>query len=198
MFVQSTLNDLTTESLEFAHNIVDIVGQLITQLIDGIVEIQSEYHNSNNTLATDDWYTIPPVMPHELIHLRGAAFTKIVIKHLQQLNSFWDASKIDLLEFQHKELCHEYQSQPLFAQALNACDYNTTFEAGWQIVAGRFSVLRDFCGGIATAFPNTATVESDFSILEWEKDAYRMSLTDLSLEGILHCKQFNLLCHLAE
>ena len=198
MFVQSTLNDLTTESLEFSHNIVDIVEQQITQLIDGIVEIQSEHHNSNNTLATDDWYTIPPVMPYELIHLHGAAFTEIVIKHLQQLNSFWDASKIDLLEFQHKELCHEYQNQPLFAQALNTCDYNTTFEAGWQMVARRFSVLRDFCRGIATAFPNTATVESDFSILGWEKDAYRMSLTDLSLEGILHCKQFNLLCHLAE
>jgi hypothetical protein len=56
-----------------------------------------------------------------------------------------------------------------------------------------FDILRDFCGGIATIFPNTATVESDFSILGWEKDAFRQSLTDLSLEGILQCKQFEML-----
>ena len=47
-----------------------------------------------------------------------------------------------------------------------------------------------FCGGIASAFPGTSTVESDFSIVKYEKDEYRMSLTDFSLEGILHSKQF--------
>ena len=57
--------------------------------------------------------------------------------------------------------------------------------------------LRDFCGGIATAFPNTAAVESDFSVLGWEKDEYRLELSDLYLEGILQSKQFNLLTSLA-
>ena len=42
-------------------------------------------------------------------------------------------------------------------------------------------------------FVNTATVESDFSILGWEKDEYRLSLTDLALEGIIQCKQYELL-----
>ena len=36
-------------------------------------------------------------------------------------------------------------------------------------------------------------IESDFSILGWEKDEYRKSLTDLSLEGIIQCRQFELL-----
>ena len=48
-------------------------------------------------------------------------------------------------------------------------------------------------GGIATVFLNTASVESDFSILSWEKDKYRLSITDLSLEGIMHCKQYEIL-----
>ena len=56
--------------------------------------------------------------------------------------------------------------------------------------------LRDFCGGIATIFANTATVESDFSVLGWEKDEYRMSLMDVSLEGIMQWKQFDLLSRL--
>ena len=62
-----------------------------------------------------------------------------------------------------------------------------------QLHSSEFTVLRDFCGGIASVFPNTATVESDFSILGWEADEYRRSLTNLSLEGIMQCKQFELL-----
>ena len=46
-------------------------------------------------------------------------------------------------------------------------------------------------------FPNTASVKSDFSILGWEKDEYRKSLTDLSLEGVMQCKQYELLLDLA-
>ncbi len=33
-------------------------------------------------------------------------------------------------------------------------------------------------------------MESDFSLISWEKDNYRASLTDVSLEGILHSKQY--------
>ena len=39
-------------------------------------------------------------------------------------------------------------------------------------------------------FPDTASVESNFSVLGWEKDEYRSCLTDFSLEGIMHCKQW--------
>ena len=67
----------------------------------------------------------------------------------------------------------------------------------WAIVAGRLEILRDFYGGITAMCANTASVESDFSILGWEKDEYRLSLTDLSLEGVLHCKQFDAIEKLA-
>ena len=44
---------------------------------------------------------------------------------------------------------------------------------------------------MATAFPGTSNVESDFSIVKWEKNATWMSLSDFSLLGILHAKQYN-------
>ena len=44
---------------------------------------------------------------------------------------------------------------------------------------------------MATAFPGTSTVESDFSTVKWEKDDYRVALTDFSLEGVMHSKQFD-------
>jgi hypothetical protein len=39
-------------------------------------------------------------------------------------------------------------------------------------------------------FRGAATIESDFSFVNWEKSDYRSALTDLSLEGILHWNQF--------
>ncbi len=43
---------------------------------------------------------------------------------------------------------------------------------------------------IVTLFPRTSTVESDFSILCWEKDAFCKSLSDFGLEGVLQAKQW--------
>ena len=50
--------------------------------------------------------------------------------------------------------------------------------------------LNEFFGPLATVFPTTATVEADFSAIRIEKDDYRDSLTDFSLEGCSHAKQF--------
>jgi len=45
----------------------------------------------------------------------------------------------------------------------------------------------------ATAFPNMAAVESDFSMVKWEKNDTRTSLTSLALASIMQVKQFELL-----
>ncbi|KAE9362152.1 hypothetical protein PF008_g376 [Phytophthora fragariae] len=55
-----------------------------------------------------------------------------------------------------------------------------------------FPVPQQFCGALVTVFPSTTTVESDFSAIGWERNAYRKSLTAFSLGGILHAKQFDL------
>ncbi|KAG6972250.1 hypothetical protein JG687_00001545, partial [Phytophthora cactorum] len=65
------------------------------------------------------------------------------------------------------------------------------FCSGWEIVGGRFKVLRQFCGVLTTVFPNTVTVEADFFVIGWKKNDYRKSLTDFSFEGILHAKQLD-------
>ena len=53
--------------------------------------------------------------------------------------------------------------------------------------------MNNFIGGLATMFPGTSSVESDFSILKWSKDEFSMALNDFSLEGVLHAKQFSIL-----
>ena len=60
---------------------------------------------------------------------------------------------------------------------------------GWDDLKGRFEHLRMFCGGFTNAFASTTSVESDFSILKWEKDDFRQSMMNLILEGIFQVKQ---------
>jgi hypothetical protein len=39
--------------------------------------------------------------------------------------------------------------------------------------------------------PGTSTEETGFSIIGWEKNDFQTSLTNFSLEGILHSKQYD-------
>jgi hypothetical protein len=186
LFIRETydsLNDIEQ------NRIICAVGNLILSIVDGIIAIQAERDSVNH--PTDD---MPPMLPHELVKLRTGEFgINILARHLPQLRLAWTEDQIAQIERDHRELREIYQRDHLLQSRLKECDHNTTFKAGWAIVDGKFSVLRDFCGGIATVFANTASVESDFSILGWEKDEYRLSLTDLSLEGIMQSKQHELL-----
>jgi hypothetical protein len=42
-------------------------------------------------------------------------------------------------------------------------------------------------------FPNSTSVESNFSVLKTEKDPYHDNLLDLSLEGVFQSEQFEAL-----
>jgi hypothetical protein len=50
-----------------------------------------------------------------------------------------------------------------------------------------------FLWGFGDRVANTASVESDFSILKWEMDEFLTSLKHLSLEGVFQSKQMALL-----
>lgn len=74
--------------------------------------------------------------------------------------------------------------------ALYSHDEKTFFNPAWNCLKGCCLQLRKLCGGLATAFPNMASVESDFSIVKHKKSNSRKSLTNLSL-GV-SCMQSNL------
>lgn len=110
------------------------------------------------------------------------------------MRHFWDEETIDGIEREHRELVLAYRNEPALKSAIDAYAIQVdikSFETAWTVMKGRFEILRDFCGGIAALFPNTASVESDFSVLGWEKNEYKSMMTDLAVEGVLHCKQYN-------
>ena len=64
-----------------------------------------------------------------------------------------------------------------------------SFRLSWRPLGTRFPNLLRFAAGLATVMSGTATVEADFSIINYERNSYRSALTNFSLEGILHSRQ---------
>jgi hypothetical protein len=82
-----------------------------------------------------------------------------------------------------------YQRESVLRSMLDEIDDFIGFCEGWVPIRNRFDKLCTFAGGIAFVYPDSTRVESDFSVIRWDKDECRTSLADLSLEGIMRTKQ---------
>ena len=169
--------------------VVKSLATCSVKLIAGLARIVAERDLQND--AAD---AMPPVLLHLLVKLCGQEFADVIRRQRCRLSMRWNMHNIERIEQDFEGLLGAYQRERPLKEVLDQCSHKTTFDEGWKHVHGRFEYLKKFCGGLATAFPGTSTVESDFSIVKWEKDDCRVALTDFSLEGILHTKQFDKLC----
>jgi len=173
------------------NKIVRTVGRLCVSVVDGITNIQTERDSNNKPM--DD---LPPIMPHQLIKLRESAFSDILRANEGRLMHSFNGRYLGTIEQQHQDLCTAYLHEPIFKSVIDSHDHNTSFKESWSILDRRYPALREFCGAIASVFPNTAMVEADFSLLGWEKDVHHLSMMDLTLESVLQCRQFESLLNL--
>ncbi|CAM6007504.1 unnamed protein product [Sphagnum balticum] len=153
---------------------------------DGL-QIQAERDSNNNARELE----APPVMLADLVKMPPGVFiNKEVDQYREYLAKHWSADLIDKVESEHCELFAVYARKLDVKAALDKHDEKTFFNEAWDCLKGRFMQLRQLCGGLATVFSNTISIESDFSIVKWEKNDSRSSLTNLSFTGIMHAKQF--------
>jgi hypothetical protein len=117
--------------------------------------------------------------------LRGRDFLPLLQRYRDRL-----ANVLHQITSEQIQLFKAYQTESTLKAALDERN-DLSIEKNWDIVKGRFSVLRAFAGALFTVFPNTSSVESEFSVLGWEKDEHRESLSNLPLEGTLQAKQFD-------
>jgi hypothetical protein len=85
----------------------------------------------------------------------------------------------------------------LAAQAANHASAKC-FDECWGLLRDEFPTLRLFACGLASVFPGISTVESDFSILKFNKSDNRSSLADLSVEGEFDAGQWTAVERLAQ
>ena len=161
------------------------VACMFVRLVHGIFILSPE-RNSLNQPSSD----MPPCQPHSVAVMGAFAFSNIVREQMERLEHSFHADYAQELMAEFKDFEEKYQSDRGFRSIVdNTKDRTATFYANWNSFQPSFPKLVQFCGGLASVFPGTSTVESDFSVIGWEKDEYRFNLTDLSLEGILHAKQ---------
>jgi hypothetical protein len=137
--------------------------------------------------------SLTPVLPHDLVKISAAEFLRKALKQVARLEHHYCTDHINVIADQHKALLRAYRVEPVLRSGIDASNGRTSFDCAWTTLIARFPDLAEFCGGNATVFPGTATVESDFSVLRWEKDAFRKSLSDFGLDGVLHTKHYLLL-----
>lgn len=167
------------------HALVDSVGKLVVDLLQGIHSIEPERDGSNQPLSS-----LPPCLPNVFAKMRPLEFVDIVVKFRPRLQKLFDDQHIDEVETEHRNLHIKYNREETFRRVLDSLDDSLGFSEAWSPLRAEFPKLCSFAGGIATVYPGTTRVESDFSIMGWEKDEFRASLLDVSLEGIMQSKQF--------
>ncbi|KAH9244819.1 hypothetical protein BASA81_017759 [Batrachochytrium salamandrivorans] len=142
--------------------------------------------------------TLDTLSQDDLARVDVRRFSSTLNAHKTRIQAKFDDQQIDELNQQFVMFLRAYREERAFKDAIDQCDnFKTDFKKAWSLTNGRFPMLSLFCGGLASAFPNTSTVESDFSLLRYEKDDTRKCLTDFSLDGIFHCKQWMDLRNLA-
>ena len=117
--------------------------------------------------------TVYPVTPRDLATTTTMPrFVAVINEYRPQLEVVVGEAGIHAIGFEFKELQRYYLDDKDFHDAVVSFDYHLAqFSCIWALgEAGlKFPYLAIFCGGVASVFPNTATVESDFSLIGCEK-----------------------------
>lgn len=186
-WVEDTLNRASEKD---RRDLLVDVGLVFVVACEKIAEICVQRDSANGPITSD---CLPPVLPHELVKTTAADFIRMVRRQSYRLERRYNVEHIDVIADQHKGLSRAYRRDEVLRAGIDACDARTPFDVAWKLLAPQYPDLVEYCGGLATVFPGTATVESDFSILRWEKDIFRKSLSHFGLEGVMHSKQYFLL-----
>ncbi|KAH6566146.1 hypothetical protein BASA60_009601 [Batrachochytrium salamandrivorans] len=162
LFVIQTLPTVDDETVQ---KLVIAVSKMFVQVADGIYSIVAERDSSNQ--PADE---LPPVLPHQLVKIDLRVFNRIHLGQMSRLEKRLSSAQIHQIGKDFVDLLRAYREEPVFKASIGDCDdSDTDFAKGWKVAGDRFPALCQFFGDLASAFPNTATVESDFSIIGWGK-----------------------------
>ncbi len=117
-------------------------------------------------------------LPHQLVRILPRDFCVYLQRHRERLDYTFSNEEIENIGRQHKALCDSYRRQPNVKSSIDNFDDSAAYRDAWIGLHNTYLLLEKFVGGLATIFPDTSTVESDFSVVKYEKNKNRMSLTD--------------------
>jgi hypothetical protein len=130
-------------------------------ILVGVSNIVVERNSENN--AND---ALPAVLPLDLCSMDTRLFTASLVQQQRRLQQRFSEEDIERLDKLFRNLRIAVMEESGLARILkekHARSVVSSFEDSYIPLIGReYDDLRDFCGGIASIMPGTATVESDF------------------------------------
>ena len=167
----------------------EVLEEVMTMFVTAVYKISEIVVERDEENKKSGRYLSP--MPSDLLKLDARQFHEHLQEQTDRLSAYFEPKEIQKIEEEFRLFSLLPFRDPGMAQLIE----NTAgmqFEQAWEAVGDKFGYLKSFVSAFATIFPNTATVESDFSVIKFEKNDRRQRLTNMSLEGILQCKQFQL------
>ena len=158
----------------------------ILRLVDGTSAVVAD-QNEDNEAYID---AAPSVLPHQLVRILPRNFSIYLQRHRERLDYTFSIKEIENIGRQHKVLCDWYRRKPDVKRSIDSFDEGAAYPDAWNRLHNMYPLLERFVVGLATIFLGTYTAKSDFSVVKYEKTRNRMCLSDTSLEGILHVKQY--------
>ncbi len=144
------------------------IGLIYVTASDRINSICVHHDHNNNSFV--DPTSLPPVLSHELVKFAAAQYICKIRQNAFRLEHRYSTAQIDIIADEHKALIHAYRFELVLKQGIDALFGKSSFKDGWSLLGIQFPNLMDYYGVVATLFPGTSTVESNFSVLRWEKD----------------------------
>ncbi|RLN93940.1 hypothetical protein BBJ28_00020930 [Nothophytophthora sp. Chile5] len=178
----------------------------VVNMIESLVALSASLDCSNsNTDCPAGTKALPPVLPHELAQLSSLEFAKLVKAHVSIGRGTLTEEDVNVINEEHKALCHELASDTALQAVMRECDEDTSFAEAWALVERRFKHLEAFAGGLASVFAcdpitvaGTMECSGDLALCRKEMAEARLLLADFALEGALHGQQFQTLMELQE
>ena len=175
---QATLSDATITSIVAGGHAA------LIQFISSIVRINIAMNEQS------DIKSLPPTCPTEFIEINDADFMSLLSAHKFRVQKHLGTQFLqDIVDNRH-QLISDYNNKASFRSSVNKGGKDKPFHVAWKYCS-HFCALHKFAQGLATLMSGTHTVESDFSILCYEKDEQRTGLSNFALEGQMQSKQYN-------
>ncbi|GMF39385.1 unnamed protein product [Phytophthora lilii] len=179
----------TLRGVERQH-IAKSVAHFAVDLIAGVATIAQE---GRHYCAEDVGVLVnpPTVLPIEVCEMGQDAFLKVLCEQEPRLRETFSDDEIKAIQNDYEEFTLAVSREPILSGVLKKHDRDTDVSFAWSCVNGRFRMLQEFFGGLASVVPDMSagTLAADLTWLNWEKPDYRQTMIDFSLEGILHAKQ---------
>lgn len=177
-------------------SIVETTSMFALELVHGIREVVVE-RDAQNVAS----FQLPPVLPLEICSMTSREFSRSLLLQKPRLMQRFTEQEFYEIDAQYRRLACRFKEDEKFRIQLQGdateISLQEKFTKSWQNVGICFEMLQEYCGGLASVMAGTASVESDFSLINWTKDSNSSSMTDFTLESILHCKQYEKLLKMA-